>query len=82
MIATVGDDDYYFGDRIFLDDDMPWTEFFNEGGRCTFCDQQVDDPRFAVGISIRRSFSRSSVGYRFCHVECLRRAMHPNHPLR
>ena len=68
--------------QVFPDDDLTWGEFFAEGGAsCTFCDALVNDPRYAVGLEIRRSFSSGSTDYRFCHIECLRKAMHHKHPL-
>jgi len=69
-------------DRVFLSDGQTWSEVIENGEvRCTFCDEVVDDRRFAVGLEIRRSFSRGSTEYRFSHVECLRAAMHPRHKL-
>ena len=72
-------------DRVFpgwmIDDAMTWDEVVEEPASCCFCDQEVSDERFAIGLVVRRAFSRASVEYMFCHVECLRAEMHHAHPL-
>jgi hypothetical protein len=49
--------------------------------RCTFCDKPVDDRRFAVELVIYRMWSPGGEQNCFCHIECLRRAMHPSHKI-
>ena len=57
-------------------DSLTWSEFFEDPELCCFCNEPLDDRRYAVGLVIRRSWVPGSVEYRFCHIECLRKTMH------
>jgi hypothetical protein len=54
-----------------------WDELYDSGPPpiCTFCDADIDDRRYAVGLQILLAWQPNVVETRWAHVQCLRRAI-------
>jgi hypothetical protein len=58
-----------------------WDQLFSEPDdlpECVFCDRVLDDRRLAAVLTLQKSWS-PGISLMFAHVQCARRAMHPNH---
>ena len=57
----------------------PFQVFGHDVLTCLFCNEPVDDERFRCEVLVHPEWEPSVERQYVCHIECLRKAVHPAH---